>query len=91
MFARIGARGAARNQRKNALKNKTLGFGRLNPHESLEDEADKDLHSTIVAYEVHVERFLAQLPTLHRRDQAKEFFQLTRVRHPEPFPNPPPS
>lgn len=86
MLGRVGARRAAtHNKTKNVLKKQNsswkhrLGFG-FNPNENVEDEADNDLHSTILAYKVHVERFLAQLPTLHRRDQAKEFFQLSRVR-----------
>ena len=30
-------------------------------------------------HQVHVEEFLATLPSLHRRDQAREFFQLSRA------------
>ena len=87
MLGRVGARGAARQHqkkhqlhqaRKTSSWKQRFGFGFI--VDPLEDEADKDLHSTILAYEVHVERFLAELPTLHRRDQAKEFFQLSRVR-----------
>lgn len=81
---RVGGRAAAR-RKKNAEKQQSLSLEQSLGFGWPEDEAEKGLHSTVFAYEVHVEKFLAQLPTLHRRDQAKEFFQLTRVRHTRTF------
>lgn len=83
MLGRVGARGAARHQqkRKEPVKQASWFLRRLHL-ESFDDEAEDDLHSTTTAFEVHVERFLAQLPNLHRRDLAREFFQLSRVRRP---------